>query len=184
MTRPGLWPSQWHGRAARAESPWATLAHECSRSSHAGPTVSEGELQLGQSVPRRTSVEAPGRSARPRHQHYRALDAREKLALCYPRDGCKGRESQRRERESNDRGAGLATGNGWWHACSDMTLRELLAKEISGKLDAMYAGTGRASTPPEWLLKGWLLMGLYSVAASGCSASSSATTCCSAGSGT
>lgn len=36
-------------------------------------------------------------------------------------------------------------------------------KELSGKLDALYATTGRASIPPERLLKGQLLMALYSV---------------------
>lgn len=42
-------------------------------------------------------------------------------------------------------------------------LADAALKGISGKLGAMYAGTGRASTPPEWLLKGSLLMALYSV---------------------
>lgn len=36
-------------------------------------------------------------------------------------------------------------------------------REMSGKLDGMYAATGRASIPPEWLLKSSLLMALYSV---------------------
>ena len=42
-------------------------------------------------------------------------------------------------------------------------LADAALKGMSGKLDGMYAGTGRASTPPEWLLKGSLLMALYSV---------------------
>ena len=36
-------------------------------------------------------------------------------------------------------------------------------KELSGELDALYAETGRPSIPPERLLKGQLLMALYSV---------------------
>ncbi len=36
-------------------------------------------------------------------------------------------------------------------------------KELSSQLDEMYATGGRASIPPEWLLKGSLLMALYSV---------------------
>jgi transposase len=36
-------------------------------------------------------------------------------------------------------------------------------KEVSGELDALYAATGRPSIPPERLLKGQLLMALYSV---------------------
>jgi transposase len=36
-------------------------------------------------------------------------------------------------------------------------------QEMSGKLDEMYAAGGRASIPPEWLLKSSLLMALYSV---------------------
>lgn len=32
-----FWPSQWHGRAARAAHQWATLLGETSRSSRAGP---------------------------------------------------------------------------------------------------------------------------------------------------
>lgn len=36
-------------------------------------------------------------------------------------------------------------------------------KELSGQLDALYAETGRPSIPPERLLKGQLLIALYSV---------------------
>lgn len=36
-------------------------------------------------------------------------------------------------------------------------------KELSGELDALYAETGRPSIPPERLLKGQLLIALYSV---------------------
>jgi transposase len=35
--------------------------------------------------------------------------------------------------------------------------------EMTERLGAMYAASGRASIPPEWLLKGSLLMALYSV---------------------
>lgn len=42
-------------------------------------------------------------------------------------------------------------------------LADAALKEISGKLDGMYAASGRASIPPEWLLKGSVLMALYSV---------------------
>jgi transposase len=42
-------------------------------------------------------------------------------------------------------------------------LADAALKEISGKLDGMYATGGRASIPPEWLLKGSLLIALYSV---------------------
>lgn len=36
-------------------------------------------------------------------------------------------------------------------------------REMSSLLDGMYAAGGRASIPPEWLLKGSLLMALYTV---------------------
>jgi transposase len=36
-------------------------------------------------------------------------------------------------------------------------------KELSGELDALYSETGRPSIPPERLLKGQLLIALYSV---------------------
>jgi transposase len=42
-------------------------------------------------------------------------------------------------------------------------LADAALRGMSGKLDEMYASTGRASIPPEWLLKGSLLMALYSV---------------------
>lgn len=42
-------------------------------------------------------------------------------------------------------------------------LADAALREMSGKFDEMYSGTGRASIPPEWLLKGSLLMALYSV---------------------
>jgi transposase len=42
-------------------------------------------------------------------------------------------------------------------------LADAALREMSGKLEGMYATTGRASIPPEWLLKGSLLMALYSV---------------------
>jgi transposase len=42
-------------------------------------------------------------------------------------------------------------------------LADAALREMSEKLDVMYASTGRASIPPEWLLKGSLLMALYSV---------------------
>jgi transposase len=40
---------------------------------------------------------------------------------------------------------------------------EAVLKEISGQLDTLYSGTGRPSIPPERLLKGQLLIALYSV---------------------
>ncbi len=40
---------------------------------------------------------------------------------------------------------------------------ERVLKELSGQFDALYASTGRPSIPPEQLLKGQLLMALYSV---------------------
>lgn len=43
------------------------------------------------------------------------------------------------------------------------TLVDAALREMSGELDGMYAATGRASIPPEWLLKSSLLMALYSV---------------------
>ena len=43
------------------------------------------------------------------------------------------------------------------------TLADAALKAMSAELEAMYASTGRASIPPEWLLKGSLLMALYSV---------------------
>src|SRR5688572_8067146 len=42
-------------------------------------------------------------------------------------------------------------------------LADAALREMSAKLDGMYASSGRASIPPEWLLKGSLLMALYSV---------------------
>jgi transposase len=42
-------------------------------------------------------------------------------------------------------------------------LADAAIKELSPVLDGMYAERGRASVPPEWLLKGSLLMALYSV---------------------
>jgi transposase len=42
-------------------------------------------------------------------------------------------------------------------------LVEVALREMSGKFDEMYAAGGRASIPPEWLLKSSLLMALYSV---------------------
>ncbi len=40
---------------------------------------------------------------------------------------------------------------------------ERVLKELSGQFEALYATTGRPSIPPEQLLKGQLLMALYSV---------------------
>jgi transposase len=42
-------------------------------------------------------------------------------------------------------------------------LADAALREMSERFDEMYSGTGRASIPPEWLLKGSLLMALYSV---------------------
>jgi transposase len=42
-------------------------------------------------------------------------------------------------------------------------LADAALASMSEQLDAMYASTGRASIPPEWMLKGSLLMALYSV---------------------
>src|SRR3954466_14510299 len=42
-------------------------------------------------------------------------------------------------------------------------LADAALRAMSAKFDEMYAERGRASTPPEWLLKGSLLMALYSV---------------------
>ena len=43
------------------------------------------------------------------------------------------------------------------------TLADTALKELSGVFDAMYAGSGRDSVPPERLLKASLLMAFYSV---------------------
>ena len=40
---------------------------------------------------------------------------------------------------------------------------ERVLQELSGRFEALYATTGRPSIPPEQLLKGQLLMALYSV---------------------
>ena len=61
-------------------------------------------------------------------------------------------------------------------------LAEAVLQLLSPSFDRMYSATGRPSIPPERLLKASLLMALYTCAASECSASSSTTTCCSAGS--
>jgi transposase len=42
-------------------------------------------------------------------------------------------------------------------------LADAALRAMSATFDEMYATKGRASTPPEWLLKGSLLMALYSV---------------------
>ena len=54
--------------------------------------------------------------------------------------------------------------------------------ELSPVFNEIYARTGRPSIPPEHLLKGRLLMELFSVPAPGASATSSSTTCSSNGS--
>jgi len=43
------------------------------------------------------------------------------------------------------------------------TVVDVVLAELDGEFDAMYAGSGRPSVPPETLLKATVLMALYSI---------------------